>query len=115
MNPLTWMNLFLDNVSLTIYGPWRDEKKRQNVGCKNFPSGRINMSTKSETGHATMRERAEEVGRLLASISSNIESLGYNENIFVNSMIERYHEFGDGLWVSPQQLFWLRDIADRII
>lgn len=70
----------------------------------------------SETGHGSMRERAEEVGRLLNIISSNEPSVELEDDrSFYLSMKKRYAEYGDQLWVSPQQLFWLRDIVDRIL
>lgn len=74
------------------------------------------MSTRSETGHGSMRERAEEVGRLLNVIRSNEMSVEREEDFtFFLSMEKRYEEYGDQLWVSPEQLFWLRDIAERLL
>lgn len=74
------------------------------------------MSTRSETGHGSMRERAEEVGRLLNVIRSNEPSIeAEDDRDFYLSMKKRYEEYGDNLWVSPGQLFWLRDIADKLL
>jgi len=62
----------------------------------------------------TEDQRREEARKLIDIIKSNAPDRFANKDIeFVHSMERRLEMYGDRTFISPKQLFYLRDIKDR--
>lgn len=66
-----------------------------------------------ETG-GTPLSRAREAKELLSQLEDHHDDLKEKELEFIQGLSERIEKFGDMTIVSPRQLFWLRDIRDRV-
>lgn len=70
------------------------------------------LTTESGGDH---RQRAMEAEKLLELIGEDTDQLAPNEQKFVADLKERFERYGLQTTVSTKQLFWLRDIKDRLI
>lgn len=66
-----------------------------------------------ETGHATKKKLIDEARELVARLVPVKHKLRENECEFVMSLDEKLKTYGYGAFVSPKQLFWLRDLEER--
>lgn len=59
-----------------------------------------------------LRDEAEE---LLERLSDrDFEKMSQRDSDFVNSLMERFEQYGERTRVTRPQVFWLRDIAERV-
>lgn len=63
----------------------------------------------------TPEERAREAKRLAESLLDTTPAMKEHEREFVEKMAERTQEYGEQTFVSPKQLFWLRDLYERYL
>lgn len=68
-----------------------------------------------ETGHTTKEELIDEAQTLVARLVTVKHKLRENECEFVLSLDEKLRRYGYGAFVSPKQLFWLRDLEQRYV
>lgn len=61
------------------------------------------------------RSRLEEARKLIALIVPHLHQLPQKEREFIVQTEYRLESFGDSALVTPKQLFWMRDIRDRIL
>jgi phage shock protein A len=59
--------------------------------------------------------RTNEAEKLLEMLEGRDEAMAPNEQKFVTDLRERFEKYGAKTMVSPKQVFWLRDIKDRMI
>jgi hypothetical protein len=64
-----------------------------------------------EASGANQKQRASEAQRILEQLDES--ALTTDEADFVTGLIDRFEKYGDQTFVSPKQLFWLRDIHGR--
>ena len=60
------------------------------------------------------KRRVQEVKALLEMLEPNMEIFTSKEQGFMSDMYDRLEQYGDKTFVSERQLFWLRDLKDRI-
>lgn len=58
-----------------------------------------------------LRDEAEE---LIERLSDRSEALTERDAEFVTSLAERFEQYGERTRVTRPQVFWLRDIAERV-
>lgn len=60
-------------------------------------------------------QRAQEARRILIDLGlrDHLSEMDSRTSRFVEQMLERLEEYGDSAYISPAQLFWLRDLKDR--
>lgn len=66
-----------------------------------------------ETGHATKKDLIDEARTLVGRLIPVKHKLRENECEFVVSLDEKLKTYGYGAFVSPKQLFWLRDLEEK--
>jgi hypothetical protein len=66
-----------------------------------------------ETGHSTKEELIDEARTLVSRLVAVKHRLRENECEFVMSLDEKLRTYGYGAFVSPKQLFWLRDLEQK--
>lgn len=71
------------------------------------------MTMWSETGHASLAERAQEARKRVDAIANAVEEMEPNERKFVEDVGGRLDATGDATFVSAKQLFWLRDLDEK--
>lgn len=59
-----------------------------------------------------LRDEAEELLNRLDG--SHITDMTPRDAAFVDSMLERFEQYGERTRVTRRQVFWLRDIAERV-
>lgn len=59
-------------------------------------------------------DRAGEAAELVARLTSHREALSSRESEFLTSMEERCEKYGEKAFVSLKQIFWLRDLEQRV-
>jgi hypothetical protein len=60
-------------------------------------------------------EDVAEAERLVNELKDNTEGLRPNEKSFVEDLSEKFDKYGEGTFISHNQLRWLRDIYERVI
>jgi len=68
-----------------------------------------------ETGHETKKDLINEAVTLVARLVKVKHKLRENECEFVMSLDDKLRQYGYGAFVSPKQLFWLRDLEQRYV
>jgi hypothetical protein len=68
-----------------------------------------------ETGHATKKDLIDETRELVSRLVEVKHKLKERECEFVLSMDEKLRTYGYGAFVSAKQLFWLRDLEERLV
>lgn len=66
-----------------------------------------------ETGHANKKELIDEARKLVTRLVAVKHKLRENECEFVMSLDDKLRQYGYGAFVSPKQLFWLRDLEQK--
>ncbi len=66
----------------------------------------------NETGQSK-EEDVREAGELLDIVRDYLSDMAPKEFEFVESMNDRFSQYGERTFVSPRQLFWLRSIRDK--
>lgn len=59
-----------------------------------------------------LKEAAVEVGKILGVLIDG-DLITDRDRTFVADMRQKWAQYGEGLVVSPRQLFWLRDLKDK--
>ena len=60
-------------------------------------------------------DAAKEVGEITDKLADAIAAMQSHEEKFVQSMYDRHAQYGDKMFVSPKQLFWLRDLLEKYL
>jgi hypothetical protein len=66
-----------------------------------------------ETGHANKKDLIDEARTLVQRLVPVKHKLRENECEFVMSLDEKLRRYGYNAFLSPKQLFWLRDLEQR--
>jgi hypothetical protein len=67
-----------------------------------------------ETGHATQEDLINEARTLVERVFPHRSRLNENAAVFVAQMHSKIQQYGDQAFVSPAQLFWLRDLQKHV-
>lgn len=67
-----------------------------------------------ETGHATKEDLINEARTLVERLLLVVGNLRDNQAEFVTSLSAKMQQYGDRAFVSPAQLFWLRDLQKYV-
>ena len=67
----------------------------------------------NETGQSK-EEDVREAGKLLDIVRDYLSDMTPKELEFVESMNDRFGQYGERTFISPRQLFWLRAIRDKV-
>lgn len=59
--------------------------------------------------------RAAETERILGMLDGYEDAMKLSDREFVIQMRDRIEQYGKNTFVSSRQLFWLRDIKDRLL
>ena len=70
------------------------------------------MALNQESG-GDNNSRAIEALRIVKMLEDHSEELDSRESDFYTNIADRLEQYGDKTFVSPKQLFWLRDLKDR--
>lgn len=73
------------------------------------------MSLWQETGHDSQEALIAEVRHLIDETLPFLDELSPKEQNFVADTAQRLELYGDATQVSAKQLFWLRDIYQKIL
>lgn len=68
-----------------------------------------------ETGHKSKEELIAEASKLVERLTPVVGKMRENEAEFIRSMSEKLKRFGAETFVSPRQLFWMRDLDERYV
>jgi hypothetical protein len=72
------------------------------------------MTLWQETGHESQAELIAEVRHLIDETLPFIDELTPKEAGFVSNLASKLEDYGEKTFVSAKQLFWLRDIYQKI-
>jgi hypothetical protein len=67
-----------------------------------------------ETGHATQQELIDEARTLIERLLPVVGNLRENQAEFVTTLHGKIQQYRDRAFVSPAQLFWLRDLQKYV-
>lgn len=72
------------------------------------------MTLHQESG-GTAEDRANEAHRIVFEMGLKDIALEPREQDFVGKIAERLEQYGSEAFVSPKQLFWLRDLKEKYL
>ena len=72
------------------------------------------MPITQESGGSAV-DRAQEAQRIIVEMGliGRVEDMSLRDRGFVERLADQLERYGDLCFVSPKQVFWLRDLAER--
>jgi len=67
-----------------------------------------------ETGKS-LEEMAKEATDIATQLIDSTQAMAEHEARFVIGVLERLEKYGDRTFISPKQLFWLRDLLEKYL
>jgi hypothetical protein len=63
----------------------------------------------------TPERRAEEAQQLIKQLADHTETMNQKEQGFISETSDRLDQYGTKAFISPKQLFYLRDLVSRYV